>query len=81
MILTNSQQHSRNIHKADINSKGSFEEAPFIINCLTYLGFYLLMIIGYINQLFFVPKVASEKDRDGYVPLFESFESLYLHYL
>jgi serine palmitoyltransferase len=39
------------------------------------------MIIGYINQLFFVPKVASETDRDGYVPLFDSFASFYLRYV
>lgn len=39
------------------------------------------MIIGYINQLFFVPKVATEKNRDGYVPLFDSFERFYLRYV
>jgi hypothetical protein len=31
---------------------------------MTYLGFYLLMFLGYINQLFFIPKVAMEKNRD-----------------
>jgi serine palmitoyltransferase len=31
---------------------------------MTYLGFYLLMFLGYINQLFFIPKVAKEKNRD-----------------
>jgi hypothetical protein len=31
---------------------------------MTYLGFYLLMFLGYINQLFFTPKVAMEKNRD-----------------
>lgn len=68
-------------YKATRNSKESFEEAPLITACLTYLGFYLLMLIGYINQFFFVPKVAAEKHRDGYVPLYNSFESFYLRYV
>jgi serine palmitoyltransferase len=62
-------------------SKESFEQPTLITACLTYLGFYLLMIIGYINQLFFVPKVATEKNRDDYVPLFDSFERFYLRYV
>lgn len=39
------------------------------------------MIIGYINQLFFVPKVATEKNREGYVTLFDPFERFYLRYV
>jgi serine palmitoyltransferase len=39
------------------------------------------MIIGYLNQLFFVPKVATEKNRDGYVSLFDPFERFYLRYV
>jgi hypothetical protein len=31
---------------------------------MTYLGFYLLVFLGYINQLFFPPKVALERNRD-----------------
>ncbi|XP_063699304.1 serine palmitoyltransferase 2 [Culicoides brevitarsis] len=61
--------------------KESFEEVPLITACLTYLGFYLLMILGYINQLFFAPKVAKEEHRDGYVPLYDSFERFYLRYV
>lgn len=68
-------------YKAANKSKESFEEAPLITACLTYLGFYLLMFIGYINQVFFTPKVATEENRDGYVPLLDSFESFYLHYV
>lgn len=43
--------------------KESFEHVPLHTACLTYLGFYLLMILGFLNQLFFTPKVATEKDR------------------
>ena len=42
----------------------SFEEVPLYTAVMTYLGFYILMILGYINQLFFTPKVAVEKHRD-----------------
>lgn len=37
---------------------------PMVTACLTYMGFYLLMILGYVNQLFFTPNVATEKNRD-----------------
>lgn len=76
------QEIPKNHHYKEVHeSKESFEEVPLITACLTYLGFYLLMIIGYLNQLFFVPKVATEKNRDGYVPLFDSFEGFYLRYV
>lgn len=45
-------------------SKESFEKVPFITAALTHLGFYILMFLGFINQLFFVPKVAREKNRE-----------------
>ncbi|KAH8353358.1 hypothetical protein KR084_010439 [Drosophila pseudotakahashii] len=61
--------------------KTSFEEVPLHTACLTYLGFYLLMILGYINQLLFVPKVATEKGREGYVGLYDAFESFYSRYV
>ncbi|XP_017473036.1 PREDICTED: serine palmitoyltransferase 2-like [Rhagoletis zephyria] len=61
--------------------KTSFEEVPLHTACLTYLGFYLLMILGYINQLLFVPKVAKEENRDGYVTLYDAFESFYSRYV
>ncbi|EDV29943.2 uncharacterized protein Dana_GF18993 [Drosophila ananassae] len=63
------------------HQKTSFEEVPLHTACLTYLGFYLLMILGYINQLLFVPKVATEKNREGYVALYDAFESFYSRYV
>jgi serine palmitoyltransferase len=63
------------------DSDESLQEAPFITACLTYLGFCLLMIVGFINQLFFMPEVATEKERDGYVPLFESYQTFYFYYV
>lgn len=61
--------------------KSSYEQVPLHTACFTYLGFYLLMILGYINQLFFTPKVATEKHREGYVPLYDAFEKFYLRYV
>lgn len=46
------------------SSKESFERMPFVTACLTYMGFYLLMLLGLINQLLFTPKVAKEKYRE-----------------
>lgn len=63
------------------SQKSSYEQVPLHTACFTYLGFYLLMILGYINQLFFTPKVATEKHRDGYVPLYDAFEKFYLRYV
>lgn len=43
--------------------KESFESIPLLAACLTYLGFYFLMLLGFLNQLLFTPKVATEKER------------------
>lgn len=71
---------SSNLHSME-GPKESFEDVPLITACLTYLGFYLLMILGFINKIFFTPKVATEKNRDGYAPLYDSFESFYSRYV
>ncbi|XP_055388037.1 serine palmitoyltransferase 2 [Condylostylus longicornis] len=63
------------------SDKESFEEVPLHTACLTYLGFYILMILGFINKLLFAPKVAKEKCRDGYVPLYDPFELFYSRYV
>ncbi|KAK7872665.1 hypothetical protein R5R35_002660 [Gryllus longicercus] len=62
-------------------SKESFEKVPLCTAIMTYLGFYLLMFLGYINRLFFTPKVAKERNREGYAPLYDRFESFYLQYV
>ena len=50
--------------------KESFEEVPLYTAVMTYLGFYLLMILGYINQLFFTPKVATDTLLDFIIIFF-----------
>ncbi|XP_012271798.1 serine palmitoyltransferase 2 [Orussus abietinus] len=59
----------------------SCEKVPFIPAALTHFGFYVLMFLGFINQLLFTPKVTREQNREGYTPLFESFESFYHRYV
>ncbi|XP_026463596.1 serine palmitoyltransferase 2-like isoform X1 [Ctenocephalides felis] len=78
-------KHTAQHKKFDYNDphrlKESFEHVPLHTACLTYLGFYLLMILGFLNQLFFTPKVATEKNRKGYAPLYDSFDKFYLRYV
>ncbi|KAG7206634.1 hypothetical protein KM043_000312 [Ampulex compressa] len=62
-------------------SKESFEKVPFITLALTHLGFYILMLLGFINQLLFTPKVAREQKRETYAPLYDNFEGFYLRYV
>uniref|UniRef100_A0A1B0CL42 serine C-palmitoyltransferase n=2 Tax=Lutzomyia longipalpis TaxID=7200 RepID=A0A1B0CL42_LUTLO len=63
------------------SAKESYEDVPLHVACLTYLGFYLLMVLGYFNQLFFTPNVATEKNRDGYPSLYDNFERFYFRYV
>lgn len=44
--------------------KESFEPIPMLVACLTYMGFYFLILLGYLNQLLFTPKVATERNRE-----------------
>lgn len=68
------------VHKFKV-SKESFEQPALHTALMTYLGFYILMFLGYINQFFFAPKVAKEKHREGYVHLYDNFEKFYLWYV
>jgi serine palmitoyltransferase len=45
-------------------SKESYEQAPLVTAVITYFGFYLLMLLGFVNQFLFPPVVATEKNRD-----------------
>jgi hypothetical protein len=45
-------------------SKDSYEEVPLFTAMTTYMGFYFLMVLGFINTFFFTPKVTQEKNRE-----------------
>ncbi|XP_014259415.1 serine palmitoyltransferase 2 isoform X2 [Cimex lectularius] len=79
--LTNQVRGNGELFRAQSLSKESFEQVPLYTAVMTYLGFYILMFLGYVNQLFFSPKVATEMNRDGYVPLYDRFERFYLRYV
>lgn len=62
--------------------KEEFEETPLIIALTVYFCYAVLMIYGHVRD--FMRKVgleknrmAKEKNREGYVPLYQSFESFY----
>lgn len=44
--------------------KESFEPIPMLVACLTYVGFQFLMLLGFLSQLIFPPKVAIERNRE-----------------
>lgn len=44
--------------------KESFEDMPLITGLLTNLGFYILMLAGFVSQLFVKQNVETEKNRD-----------------
>lgn len=39
------------------------------------------MFLGYLSQALFPPKIATEKNRDGYPPLYDRFASFYSLYV
>lgn len=60
----NDNPNSVRIAKNNGIQKESFEPIPMLVACLTYLGFYFLMLLGFLNQLLFAPKVATERNRE-----------------
>ncbi|KAJ8731053.1 hypothetical protein PYW08_002466 [Mythimna loreyi] len=60
---------------------GSFEKCTLLTAALTHVGLYILMFLGFVNQLLFKPKVATEKNREGYATLYDPFETFFSRYL
>ncbi|XP_038214647.1 serine palmitoyltransferase 2 isoform X2 [Zerene cesonia] len=60
---------------------GSFEKCSLLTAALTHAGLYILMFLGFINQLLFKPKVATERNREGYAPLYNPFEQFFSRYV
>ncbi|CAI6360454.1 unnamed protein product [Macrosiphum euphorbiae] len=59
----------------------SYEKMSLYTSVLACLGFYFLIFIGLINHIVFTPKVATEKNRKGYPPLYNKFDSIFLRYV
>ncbi|CAG4967019.1 unnamed protein product [Colias eurytheme] len=60
---------------------GSFEKCSLLTAALTHAGLYILMFLGFVNQLLFKPKVATERNREGYAPLYNPFEQFFSRYV
>uniref|UniRef100_A0A2I9LPR3 serine C-palmitoyltransferase n=1 Tax=Centruroides hentzi TaxID=88313 RepID=A0A2I9LPR3_9SCOR len=61
-----------------------YEETPLGVAILTYFSYMILIIFGYLRE--FLRRVgledqqcAVERNREGYVPLYQKFESFYNH--
>ncbi|GFV42967.1 serine palmitoyltransferase 2 [Trichonephila clavipes] len=70
------------VQKPTTELKEEFEETPYVIVLTTYLCYAVLMVFGYLRD--FMRRsgleknfMAKEKNREGYVPLYQSFESFY----
>ncbi|XP_061726019.1 serine palmitoyltransferase 2-like [Cydia pomonella] len=74
-------RHVRPLDRSALSAEGSFERCSRLTAVLTQLGFYLLIFLGYLNQLLFSPKVTKEKNREGYAPLYRPFEQFYSLYV
>ncbi|KAJ6647780.1 Serine palmitoyltransferase 2 [Pseudolycoriella hygida] len=75
------RKHIVSKHNQQSETKESFEEMSLITACLTYTGFYVLLFTVYINKLFVTQNLQTEKQRDGYVPLYDTFERFYVTYM
>ncbi|CAG9785357.1 unnamed protein product [Diatraea saccharalis] len=63
------------------DTEESFEKSTLLTAVLTHLGLYILMFLGFVSQLLFTPNVATEKNREGYAPLYNPFEQFISRYV
>lgn len=61
--------------------KESMEPPRLFTAALTQISFYILMFLGYLSQALFPPKIAKEKNREGYPSLFDRFSAFYNNYV
>ncbi|XP_037083471.1 serine palmitoyltransferase 2-like [Pollicipes pollicipes] len=59
------------------SSTEKIEECTLWVAFITYLAYFILVTVGYVKEFFF-PVHQKEKDRQGYTPLYSSFESFYI---
>lgn len=58
--------------------KESFEDVSLFTKIITQIGFYILMIVGTINQLLFEPNVARERNRKVHKIIIYNFNLIIL---
>eukprot|EP01135_Chromosphaera_perkinsii_P006733 Nk52_evm20s564 gene=Nk52_evmTU20s564 len=58
-----------------------FEETPLMVALLTYLGYFVLVVMGHLKDFLstrgIIRKFGVGKEKPGYVPLYSDFESFY----
>lgn len=78
-------KHQKNSHVKMVEQRKnyeSFEETPLWVAILTYLGYGILIVFGHLADFLrkwnvFPDATATEKILEGFVPLYQSFESFY----
>lgn len=63
-MVANGKVHQENAKAVKHEAKESFERIPYLTACLTYMGFYILMLIGFLSQFIYKPTVAIERNRE-----------------
>ena len=58
----------------------SFERPSILTILLVHFGFYLVIIISFVNHLLFRSKIVSERNRRCYVPLYSLVERIYFRH-
>jgi hypothetical protein len=72
-------------HSDGDEEEDGLENMPLIMSVLSYISYTLLVVIGYFRELLVILRPdhssvvqgVAEKNRQGYAPLFASFESFY----
>lgn len=76
-----SQLNVKSVSRDQSNSQSQtydlYEECSLWVAFLTYIAYGVLVAVGYIKELLF-PVHQKESNREGYVPLYMSFESFYI---
>ncbi|XP_063533668.1 serine palmitoyltransferase 3-like [Cydia strobilella] len=58
-----------------------FERCSLFTLVLVHFGFYLFLILSHLNRLLFPHKVTRERNREGYAPLYSTFDEFFSHYV
>lgn len=78
----NSKTTKKPIPKVEPIKQALFEETPLLVAVITYIGYGVLVVFGYMRDFmryyaFEKNNAAKDKEREGFVPLYASFEAFY----
>ncbi|XP_063381284.1 serine palmitoyltransferase 3-like [Cydia fagiglandana] len=58
-----------------------FERCSLFTLVLVHFGFYLYLVLSYLNRFLFPHNVTRERNREGYAPLYSPFEQVFSQYV